>query len=212
MIFLEAFAAISGLISVYFLTKQNIWCWPTGLASVAAAAIVFYDSFLYSDMILHVYYIGMNVYGWIHWLRPGKDRAELPVAVMRPAQNVLWAIVTLLLVMAWGWSMSHLDVIAGWVLVNIDGSIGWAQSWSQGNAPIPAYPYGDAFTTVASLIAMWFMARKLLENWGVLVHHRYSRHFDLHPEGLISFRWTVHNFSRPVRHGISGVEGVHEQK
>ena len=51
-------------------------------------------------------------------------------------------------------------------------------------------------------------ARKL----GVLVHHRYSRHFDLHPEGLISFRWTVHNFSRPVRHGISGVEGVHEQK
>ncbi len=165
MIFLEAFAAISGLISVYFLTKQTIWCWPTGLASVAAAAIVFYDSFLYSDMILHVYYIGMNVYGWIHWLRPGKDRAELPVAVMRPAQNVLWAIVTLLLVMAWGWSMSHLDVIAGWVLVNIDGSIGWAQSWSQGNAPIPAYPYGDAFTTVASLIAMWFMARKLLENW-----------------------------------------------
>jgi nicotinamide mononucleotide transporter len=26
-------------------------------------------------------------------------------------------------------------------------------------------PYGDAFTTVASLIAQWLMARKRLESW-----------------------------------------------
>ncbi|MDA0874381.1 MAG: nicotinamide riboside transporter PnuC [Bacteroidetes bacterium] len=163
---LEAIAALSGLLSVYLLTRQNIWCWPTGLLSVATAAVVFYDSFLYSDMLLHVYYIGMNVYGWIHWARGGNDPAQaLPVTTMSRTANVVWAIVTMLLVFAWGWGMSHLDVIAAWVLEHINDSIDWAQAWASGDAPVPAYPYGDAFTTVASLIAMWFMARKRLENW-----------------------------------------------
>jgi len=165
MLILEAVAAIFGLLSVYLLTRQSIWAWPTGLLSVAVAAVVFYDSFLYSDMLLHVYYIGMNIYGWIHWLKGGSQNEELPVTTMSWTRNVVWAIVTVLLTLAWGWSMSNLDVIAGWVLSNMSDSISWAQAWSDGGAPIPAYPYGDAFTTVASLVAMWFMARKLLENW-----------------------------------------------
>lgn len=165
MLILEAIAAIFGLVSVYLLTRQSIWAWPTGLLSVAVAAVVFYDSFLYSDMLLHVYYIGMNIYGWIHWVRGGPQDKELPVATMSVSRNVVWAVITILLTLAWGWSMSNLDVIAGWFLTNVSDSISWAQTWSGGGAPIPAYPYGDAFTTVASLVAMWFMARKLLENW-----------------------------------------------
>ena len=165
MLILEAVAALSGLASVYLLTRQNIWAWPTGLLSVAVAAVVFYDSFLYSDMLLHVYYIVMNLYGWIHWTRGTGQQHELPVTVMSPLRNLVWAVITVLLVLAWGWSMAHLDLIAAWVLENVDANIEWAQSWAAGNAPVPAYPYGDAFTTVASLIAMWFMARKLLENW-----------------------------------------------
>lgn len=165
MLILEAIAAIAGLVSVYLLTRQSIWAWPTGLLSVSVAVVVFYDSFLYSDMLLHVYYIGMNIYGWIHWVRGGTEERELPVSTMSIRRNVVWAVITLVLVLAWGWSMSNLDVIAGWFLSNVNESISWAQSWASGNAPVPAYPYGDAFTTVASLIAMWFMARKLLENW-----------------------------------------------
>ena len=165
MLILEAVAALSGLLSVFLLTRQNIWAWPTGLLSVAVAAVVFYDSFLYSDMLLHVYYIGMNIYGWVHWVRGGTDNSALPVATMSWTRNIFWAVVTVVLTLAWGWSMSHLDVIAGWFLSNVSASTSWAQAWASGGAPIPAYPYGDAFTTVASLVAMWFMARKLLENW-----------------------------------------------
>ncbi len=165
MLILEAIAAISGLVSVFLLTRQSIWAWPTGLLSVTTAAIVFYDSFLYSDMLLHVYYIGMNIYGWIHWLRGGPQDDVLPVGRMSVSKNVMWGIVTIVLTLAWGWSMSNLDVIAQWFLTNVNDSIAWAQAWAAGGAPVPAYPYGDAFTTMASLVAMWFMARKLLENW-----------------------------------------------
>jgi nicotinamide mononucleotide transporter len=165
MLILEALAAISGLLSVYLLTRQNVWAWPTGLLSVAAAAVVFHDSFLYSDMLLHVYYFGMNIYGWIHWTKGGAGNEDLPVSKMSPGRNLMWGVFTLVLTAIWGWSMSNLDVIAGWFLSNVSESVSWAQAWASGNAPIPAYPYGDAFTTVASLVGMWFMARKLIENW-----------------------------------------------
>jgi len=165
MTIIEAIVVVSGLVSVYFLTRQNIWCWPTGLVSVGLATIVFYDSFLYSDMILHVYYFGMNIYGWIHWKRKSENVDELPVTRMSMPSNVKWIVITVIGTIAWGWAMSHLVLIAEWVLVNIDPNIGWASSWAGGAAPVPAFPYGDAFTTVASLVAMWFMAQKRIENW-----------------------------------------------
>jgi len=139
MLFLEALAAITGLWSVYLVTKQNIWCWPIGLVSVFVAAIVFYDSFLYSDMILHVYYFGMNIYGWIHWAKKPMDEDSLPVTTMNLRQNSTWLAITMVGTLVWGYTMQK----------NTDAS----------------FPYGDAFTTVASLIAQWFMAQKRLENW-----------------------------------------------
>jgi len=139
MIALEAISAIAGLVSVYLLTRQSIWAWPTGLLSVGVAVVVFYDSFLYSDMLLHVYYVGMNIYGWIHWVKGDDGKGELPVTRMTLAHNIKWIIVTLIGTALWGWTMA----------ANTDA----------------AFPYGDAFTTVASLVAMWMMAQKRLENW-----------------------------------------------
>ena len=139
MLSLEILAAISGLISVLLLTKQNIWAWPTGLLSVGAATIVFYDSFLYSDMLLHIYYMGMNIYGWIHWSRKSRTELPLPVTTISAWHNVKWVLISLIGTVLWGWTMS----------VNTDAS----------------FPYGDEFTTVASLVAMWLMAQKRLENW-----------------------------------------------
>lgn len=139
MVLLEALAAITGLLSVYLVTKQNIWCWPIGLVSVLAAAIVFFDSLLYSDMILHVYFFGMNVYGWIHWSSKPAEGAVLPISTMSLIQNGLWLLLTIAGTLLWGYTMS-----------------------SNTNA---ALPYGDAFITVGSFIAQWFVAQKRLENW-----------------------------------------------
>ncbi len=139
MILIQAIAALTGLISVYLVTRQNIWCWPTGLISVSLAAIVFYDSFLYSDMILHVYYFGMNIYGWIHWSGKRNEDVALPVSRMSWIHNVKWVAISAVGTVIWGWTMSK-----------------------NTNA---AFPFGDAFTTVASLVGMWFMAQKRLENW-----------------------------------------------
>ena len=70
----EIVATIFGLLCVYFTVKQNIWCWPTGLVQVVLYTYIFFGAKLYSDSILQVIYIPMQIYGWYFWLHGGKDK------------------------------------------------------------------------------------------------------------------------------------------
>ncbi len=139
MVVLEAIAVVFGLLCVWLVVKQSIWCWPAGLIQVTLYLFIFYEVKLYSDFILHIFYVGMNIYGWYYWLHGGKQRDQLPVTLLQSQWKIIWLSVTVLGTLIWGYSMTSLT----------DASI----------------PYGDAFTTVASLIAQWLMARKKLESW-----------------------------------------------
>ena len=136
---LEIIAVLFGLACVTLVVRQSIWCWPTGLVQVSLYLIIFYQVKLYSDAILQVFYIVMNIYGWYHWLHGGRERDSLPVTRLSAAGNALWIGVTAVGTALWGYGMA---------------------TWTDA-----ALPYGDAFTTVASLVAQWLMARKRIENW-----------------------------------------------
>ncbi len=137
---IELVAVVFGFACVALTVKQNIWCWPTGLVQVFLFIFIFYDAKLYSDLILHVIYVIMQIYGWHHWLHGGKARASLPVSTMSARGRMVWVIVCALGTIAWGGFMNRFT----------DASV----------------PYADAFTTVTSLVAQWLMARKRLESWG----------------------------------------------
>jgi nicotinamide mononucleotide transporter len=136
---IEAVAVVFGLLCVGLTIRQNIWCWPTGLVQVALYIVIFYQVKLYSDLILHVIYVGMQLYGWYHWLHGGRNDGELCVTSLPPLSRFMWPAATILVTFTWGYLMS---------------------SYTDA-----AVPYGDAFTTVASLVAQWLMARKRLESW-----------------------------------------------
>lgn len=130
---------IFGLICVWLTVRQHIWCWPTGLVSVVLYVVVFYEAKLYSDLVLQVVYIFMQLYGWYHWLYGGAKRTELPVTTQPPAHTIGWWIFALIGSALWGYGMAtYTDAAA---------------------------PYWDAFIAVASLVAQWLMARKKLESW-----------------------------------------------
>ncbi len=139
MTIIEAIAVVFGLLCVWLVVKQNIWCWPAGLIQVTLYIFIFYQVKLYSDLILHIFYVGMNIYGWYYWLHGGKDRNQLPVTRLQQHWKYTWPTITIIGTITWGYSMSALT----------DAAV----------------PYGDAFTTVASVIAQWLMARKKLESW-----------------------------------------------
>lgn len=139
MTWIEATAVIFGLLCVWLTVRQNIWCWPTGLVQVALYIVIFYDAKLYSDVILHVVYVILQIYGWHHWLYGGRDRSKLPVTSLQ-AHGLI-----------------------GWILVVAVGTAGWG--WSMARFTDASVPYWDAFTTVASLVAQWLMTRKRLQSW-----------------------------------------------
>ncbi len=135
----ERIAASFGLLAVILVVRQSIWCWPVGLIQVALYVFVFYGVHLYSDVILHMIYVVVQLYGWYHWLHGGKNHAELPVS-----------------------NLSRRAVLS-WIGCSIAGTIGWGFFMAENTGA--AFPYGDAFTTVTSLIAMWLQARKRIETW-----------------------------------------------
>ncbi len=136
---IESLAVFFGLMAVWFTVKQNIWCWPAGLIQVALYCYIFLQVKLYSDLILHVIYIFIQVYGWYHWLKGGPARNSLPVTRLSRIEAWLLPLLTASGSLMWGWGMA---------------------TWTDAS-----FPFAHAFTTVASLVAMWLQAQKRLASW-----------------------------------------------
>ena len=136
---IEAIAAIAGLLCVWLVGRQNIWCWPAGLVQVTLYVFVFYHAKLYSDLLLHVIYIVLQVYGWYAWLHGGAQGGTLEVTTLTAARRLLWLIVTLGAAAGWGALMAR--------------------------TTDAALPFADAFTLSASLVAQWLQTRKKIESW-----------------------------------------------
>lgn len=135
----EIFAAICGLVAVWLTTRQHILNWPIGLVQVALYVGVFHEAKLYSDMVLHVIYIGLQLYGWYNWLHGGKDQGELRVTLMTHAQRIATVVLVGVATGTWGYLMGRYT----------DADM--------------VYP--DAFIAVASLASQWLLTRKKLESW-----------------------------------------------
>jgi nicotinamide mononucleotide transporter len=138
---LEATGLVSGLLCVVLLIRQNIWNWPIGLLYSLVSVVVFYRARLYADLALHVFYVGMNAYGWYYWAfaRPARNSPALPVSNIRMQTALLLTIVVAVATAAMGWLLA--------------------------NRTNAALPYWDSATTTMSFAAMWMTARKQIENW-----------------------------------------------
>jgi len=139
MNWLEIIAALLGAIHVYYLTKQKIWCWPIGIVAVILSAIVFYNSMLYSDMILYSLYVLFNIYGWYTWSRGEVESEKIHVSWLKRYGLLITLVVIGVGTFIWGYLMQH-----------------------NTNAHLV---YIDAFTTVASLTAQFLLTRKKIDNW-----------------------------------------------
>lgn len=136
---LEVIAVVSGVVAVFLATREHVATWPVGLVSVGLYVFIFYDAQLYSDVILHVFYVGMQMYGWWAWVRGGAGHGHLAITHLARRPLLVWVLATLAGSALWGWAMA---------------------TWTDA-----ALPWADAFTTVASFIAQYLMARKYMQHW-----------------------------------------------
>ena len=138
----ELIGAASGLLCVWLIIRENIWNWPVGLAYALVSLLVFYKARLYSDLVLHVFYVFMNGYGWYYWLRGAGARSSggrLVGARLRKRSASLLGVATVIGIVAMGWLFDYYT----------DADLA----------------YWDSTTTVMSFAAMWMAAHKYIENW-----------------------------------------------
>lgn len=144
---IELLGTLSGLVSVWLATRAHVLTWPTGIVNEAFFFLLFFQVQLYSDMFLQVFFFVVSVYGWLNWRKKaGSERRGISML------NTDWRLIYLgILVVG--------TVVLGFVMGRIHL---WLPQWF---AEPAAYPYADAFTTMASVLATFLLARKCLESW-----------------------------------------------
>ncbi len=129
-----------GLLYLWLEYRANIWLWVVGIVMPIVHGVLYYKSGLYADMAMNVYYVAAGLYGWLVWHnRPRKSSREYPVS-RTPGRTVPWLVVVCAAVYA----------LIAFVLVRFTDS---------------TVPYWDAFTTALSVVAMWMLSRKYVEQW-----------------------------------------------
>ncbi len=139
--YIELLGSIFGLLYILFSIKQNIWCWPIGFITSALYIYVFFISKFYADMGLQVYYLVISLYGWYHWMFGAKNKKQDDLKITKTGLRV--GIILFL-------ANAVTFIFIAYILVNFTDS---------------EIPYWDAFTTSASFVATWMLARKMIEHW-----------------------------------------------
>ncbi|MBQ6581228.1 MAG: nicotinamide mononucleotide transporter [Alistipes sp.] len=146
MQYVEILGTVVGLLYLWLEYRASIYLWVASVVMPAIYLFVYYDAGLYADFGINLYYLIIAIYGWAAWrygfsLSKGRQDQELEISDT-PAR--LWlslsALTTLLL------------AAIAWILIRFTDS---------------TVPYADAFTTALSVVGMWLLARKYIEQWWV---------------------------------------------
>lgn len=139
---LEVIGVITGLLCVYLAAKNIIWNWPFAIISVVIYIFIFFDSHLFADMGLQFYFLATNIYGWYYWSKKPASEDKAPVMRIKRKEGLLSVAAIILFTFLLGSVLKYTTA---------------------------SYPYLDSFCTACSLVAQFFLARKVLENWLIWV-------------------------------------------
>lgn len=143
MFWLEIAGVIVGLIYLWLEYRASVWLWAANIVMPAIYIFVYADAGFYADMGINIYYFVASIYGWIVWLRRGDDGLELPIT-HTPRKQILPMVATFSAAMG----------IIVYILINYTDS---------------TVPYGDSFTTALSIVALYMLAQKQVEQWLVWI-------------------------------------------
>lgn len=139
---LDTLGTILGFIYLFLEMRTSIWMWIVGSIMPAIYIVVLYKAGIYADCGMEVYYFFAGIYGLIIWLR-GKTESGTKVDISHTPRK-LWTRLSLLFVVLF-------VAIAAFLRECTDSRV----------------PYIDSFTTTLSIIGMWMLSRKYIEQWGV---------------------------------------------
>jgi nicotinamide mononucleotide transporter len=141
---LELVAFVLAIAMVVFNMRVNPLGWPLAIGSSWLYFFLFWNSKLYGDAGLQIFFVVVAFWGWWQWLRgTADDGSALRVRALGARQR--WQLLAVLTV---AWPATGL-----FLKTTTDTDVPW---W-------------DAFPTAASVIGQWLLGRKYVENWLVWI-------------------------------------------
>ena len=132
-----------GLAYILLEYKASVWMWLVGFMMQALGIVLYYQKGLYADCGMEFYYLVMTVYGYWRWIHGSKENKELKITHFPKKMILPW-----LAIIAAVWLVIYL------LLINFTNS----------NVPV-----ADSFTTALSIIGIWALAHKYLEQWFIWI-------------------------------------------
>lgn len=129
-----------GLLYLWLEYRADIRLWIVGLVMPVVHGVLYYRSGLYADCAMNVYYVLAGLYGLAVWRRAPK-RPQGDAAIGRTPGPVA-------LRLAAAYVVLHAAIYL--LLVRLTNS---------------SVPFWDSLTTALSIVAMWMLARKYVEQW-----------------------------------------------
>ena len=141
---LDIVTTVLGLAYILLEYKASVWMWLVGFLMQALGIVLYYQKGLYADCGMEFYYLAMTIYGWWRWIKPKAD-SQKPIAISYFPRHL---ILPWLLIIAVVWAVIY------WLLVTFTNS----------NVPL-----ADSFTTALSIVGIWALAHKYLEQWFIWI-------------------------------------------
>ena len=129
-----------GLLYLWLEYKANIWLWIVGMLMPCVHCILYYKSGLYADCAMQAYYIVAGLYGLAVWLL-GHKHTEKPLKIDHTPLRLIAPLVAI-------YALLHAAIYL--ILTHFTDS---------------TVPFWDAMTTAMSMVAMWLLSRKYMEQW-----------------------------------------------
>ena len=144
---IQIVGTILGLLYLWLEYRANIWLWIVGAIMPVVHGTLYLTSGIYADAAMQLYYVAAGIYGLVVWMRSDKRHGEDKRSGddgqgirHTPLRWCVWLFVT--------YALLHL--LLYWLLTEFTDS---------------RVPILDAMSTALSIVAMWMLSRKLVEQW-----------------------------------------------
>lgn len=137
---LEWIAAGLGLINITLIIRRSVWNYAFGIVMVTLYFFVFFQAKLYSDALLQVFFLFVQIYGWREWLQAQDDKADAVPVRWLPAKARIW-----------------------WFTGAAAGSVVWGMGMARFTDA--AAPVTDAIIAGFSVAAQILLSHRRVENW-----------------------------------------------
>ncbi len=139
---LQLVGVAHGLLYLWLEYRADIRLWIVGLVMPCVHGTLYFKAGLYADCSMQLYYILAGLYGWLVWRHaPRSSRKDDGTHI----RHTPWRWVPLLAAV---YALAHAAIYL--LLVHCTSS---------------TVPFWDALTTALSVVGMWMLSRKLVEQW-----------------------------------------------